>query len=536
MQDEKRVQESWQGLTAIALAIVAVCYTLPASAEVADLGTSASAAIAQCNSLGLTDFSRIQDAPTQVQEVKVVEASAEGPAYCRVEGYISPTIGFELRLPLSNWNGKFFEVGCGGFCGTTHWTFWCPLRRGYACIATDLGHEGSKGGKWAYNNLQEQIDFGYRGAHVAALAGKAITERYYGKAPSKSYFHGCSSGGQQALSEAQRYPWDFDGILAGAPSPTFAGPMMNYIWAKRALVGQDGKVLLTPADVRLLHDAAVARCATGNAAKHGFIDDPLNCKFDPAELLCRPGRQTECLSDAQVQAVKKVYAGPTTSQGVKIYTGGPMPGSELNWLDGGEPYADDVWAEEYFRYIGFVPAPGPGWNFADFDFDRDYKRMETTDAIFGSANDPDLRKFKAAGGKMILYQGWQDQSDIPTDAIDYYETTERTMGGRAATQEFFRMFMVPGMDHCTGGAGAFAIDYLSYLEAWVERGQAPDVMIGAHVEGATRAEDFRMRFPLDPATPVSFTRPVYPYPRIAKYKGSGDPDNAASFVPTAPHH
>lgn len=406
------------------------------------------------------------------------------------------------------------------------------MDRGYACIATDLGHTGSTGGEWGYNNWQEQIDFGYRGAHVTALAGKAITEYFYKKAPSKSYFRGCSSGGQQALSEAQRFPWDLDGILAGAPSPTFAGPMMNYIWAKQALVGKNGKPVLTSADAQLVHDAAVAKCDMDDGVKDGVIDDPRSCNFDPAELLCRPGKQTQCLTDAQVQAVKKVYAGPTTSQGVKIYTGGPLPGSELNWLDSDEPYASDVWAEEYFRYIGFVPAPGPGWKFTDFDFDRDYKRMETADAVFGSADYPDLRKFKAAGGKMILYQGWQDQSDIPEDAIDYYETAEKTMGGRVPTQDFFRMFMVPGMDHSSGGAGAFAIDYLTYLEAWVEHGQAPDVMIGAHVQGTDWEQSLKLMFPLDPATPISFTRPVYPYPLRAKYKRTGDRNNSANFYPS----
>ena len=160
--------------------------------------------------------------------------------------------------------------------------------------------------------------------------------------------------------------------------------------------------------------------------------------------------------------------------------------------------------------------------------------METTDAIFGAANDPDLRKFKAAGGKMILYQGWADQSDPPMDAIDYYETTEKTMGGRAPTQEFFRMFMVPGMHHCSGGAGPFAIDYLTYLEAWVEQGRAPDKMIGAHVTGTNWLQSFRLRFPLNPATPISFTRPIYPYPLSAKYKGSGNPDDAANFISVEP--
>jgi len=525
-------------LIATAGAIALLCCTVPATAQNnASEGTVS--APEHCAAILQTDFSKLIDAPTQVEDAKVIDASADGPAYCQVLGYVSPNVGFKLFLPISNWNGKFLEVGCGGFCGTTEWEFWCPLDRGYACINSDLGHRATRGGEWGYNNLQAQIDFGYRGAHVASLAGKAIIEYYYKKGPSKSYFHGCSSGGQQALSEAQRYPWDFDGILVGAPSPTFAGPMMNFAWAKLALKGREDKSLFTRAEMEFVHAAAVKRCAVGDGLKHGFIDDPRNCKFDPAELLCRAGKQTQCLSDAQVQAIKKVYAGPTNSNGEKIYNGGAMPGSELNWIDGEvDTYVsstgEDNWPEEYFGYIGFWPAPGPGWKYTDFDFDRDYKRMETTDAIFGAANDPDLRKFKAAGGKMILYQGWADQSDPPMDAVDYYETTEKTMGGRGPTQEFFRMFMVPGMHHCSGGAGPFAIDYLTYLEAWVEQDHAPDKMIGAHVTGTNWVQSFRLRFPLKPGTPISFTRPVYPYPLSAKYKGSGDPDDAANFVPVGP--
>jgi len=277
----------------------------------------------------------------------------------------------------------------------------------------------------------------------------------------------------------------------------------------------------------------MANCDMDDGVKDGVIGDPLHCKFDPAELLCKAGKKTNCLSARQVDAIRKVYSGPTTSKGEKIYTGGPLPGSELNWIPG---YVSDAgvmvpWSQEYFSYVGFMPAPGPGWKPAEFDFDRDYKRIRLAESLFGAADNPDLRKFKVAGGKLILYQGGADESDIPTDAIDYYETTQNTMGGRAATQEFFRLFFVPGMNHCTGGAGAFAIDYLPYLERWVEQGKAPDVLIGAHV----KSDDYSdwTDFPVDPVK-VSFTRPVYPYPLRAAYRGTGDPNDAASFGPVNP--
>ena len=235
--------------------------------------------------------------------------------------------------------------------------------------------------------------------------------------------------------------------------------MMYYLWAGRTLHGT-----VTQADLKMLHEKVVAQCDMDDGVKDGVIGDPRHCKFEPATLLCKSGQTAECLTASQIEAVKKVYSGPTTSRGEKIYTGGPMPGSELNWIndEGCCAYVSSKgiarWSGDYFGYVGFMPAPGPSWKMADFDFDRDYKRLRMSESLFGAADNPDLRKFKAAGGKMILYQGWQDESDIPTDSINYYETAEKTMGGRAATQDFFRLFMVPGMNHCTAGAEAFAID------------------------------------------------------------------------------
>ncbi len=498
-----------------------------------------------CEELKTVDFAGIQDAPTQVTDARLVEASADAPAYCMVHAYVIPQVGIELLMPTSGWNGKFLEVGCGGFCGVMN-TAACqmPLHRGYACISSNLGHVGSGMDElWAYsNNLQGLIDWGYRGAHVTALAGKAITEHYYGKSPNKSYFMGCSSGGTQALSEAQRFPWDFDGILGGAPAPYYLDLVLGYAWAGRALVNESGKLVVTHKDLELVHDAVLAKCDMDDGVKDGVISDPLHCKVDPAELLCKAGQNSSCLTAAQIEAVKKVYSGPVTSDGKKTYTGGPLPGSELNWVDGGasEPYAystssnlETNAADTIFRYLAFMPAPGPTWKRTDLDFDADYKRFGMVESIIGPGN-PDLRKFKAAGGKLIVYQGLQDHSDIPRDAIDYYEMTERVMGGRAATQEFFRLFAIPGMDHCTGGPGTFAIDYLSYLEGWVERGQVPDKMIGAHVPNVTWAQSFRLRFPLSPDVPISFTRPIYPFPVRAKYKGTGDPTKAENFRPVEP--
>jgi feruloyl esterase len=485
----------------------------------------------QCKALENVDFSGIQEAPTKVTQANLVEPSGEVPAHCQVEGYVTPNVGFNLLLPLSNWNGKFLERGCGGDCGsssTSDVLNLCsdPLRRGYACIISDMGHKGW-GGLWAYNNLQAQVDFGYRGAHVTALAGKAITEYYYGKAPKYAYFTGCSTGGRQALVEAQRFPWDFDGIVAGAPWINDSDSAMQYVWNDVVLSNKDGKPLLNHADLELVHDAALSKCDMDDGVKDGIIGNPLACNFDPGELVCKSEKNSKCITRAQADAVKKVYSGPTTSRGKKLYTGGSPIGSELAWV-GVSLSNGNAWAIPYFRYEVMPPA-GPNWQESDFNFDRDYKRFEggVQESLLNAAN-PDLRKFKSGGGKLILFQGGMDSDVVPANTIDYYQTVEKTMGGRAATQEFFRLFIVPGMKHCSGGPGAFAIDYLSYLENWVERGQAPDLMLGAHVKEPT------MSFPLSRNDHILFTRPVYPYPLQAKYKSSGDPNDASSFRSVEP--
>ena len=486
----------------------------------------------QCKGLPGADFSGINDASTQVTDAKVEDAAAGAPAYCKVQGYVSPQVGFELRLPLTNWNGKFMEVGCGGFCGDTDFIFLCdsPLRKDYACVVTDMGHKSTKlDAKWAYNNLQAQVDYGFRATHVAALAGKAITEHYYGKAPAKSYYLGCSCGGRQGLVEAQQFPWDFDGIIVGAPAINYSGVFMDLHWKTRAVADKDGNPLFSDADIALVHSAAIGKCDKDDGVKDGLIGDPRTCKFDPSDLVCRAGAKTGCLSPGQVAAMKKFYSGPVTSTGERIFPGGGMPGSETSVFGiNGFQSVFANFSREFFQYLGFVPAPGPSWKSSDFDFDRDYKRLGMLESLFASTN-PDLRKFKAAGGKLILWQGWADGAVSPLNTIDYYETVERTMGGAAATRDFFRLFMLPGVDHCWGGEGASVVDVLTYMEAWVEKNQAPDMMMSAHLKAGTDT----LNWPSDPAL-IGFTRPVYPYPLQAKYKGMGDPNKAENFGPAKP--
>lgn len=490
---------------------------------------------ARCRAVAGADFSQIQDATTQVTSAKYTPATGELPAFCDVQGYIQPQIGVQIRLPDA-WNGKFLSFGCGGFCGTL-FIAGCdaPLRKGYACIFTDMGHRSTAlDAKWAYNNLQGEVDFAFRATHVSAVAGKAITEHYYGKAPTRSLFMGCSTGGRQGLVAAQRFPYDFDGIVAGAPVIDETGDGMALLWNVVAALGKDGRSILSPADLRLVHAAAIAKCDADDGVKDGLIGDPRTCAFDPAALQCSASKSGDCLSKEQADAVKKIYQGPVTSTGKKLYTGGAMPGSELNWI-GNYVSADEGTSTYYkfmgdlFGYMGFMPDPGPSWKPTDFNFDRDYKRVGMMEALYSGSN-PDLRKFKDNGGKLLVYQGWADQSVVPLNIIDYYETATRTMGGRKATEEFFRLFMVPGMNHCTGGEGAYAIDYLDAMERWVEQGQAPDQLLSVRPkDGAPPAVGFPIA-----AADVQFSRPVYPYPDYPRYSGRGDQNDANNFSRTTP--
>jgi feruloyl esterase len=529
--------------------ITLIAISIPALGATAPTNPSA----ARCLQLANEDFTEIQDAPTQITEAKLVAAAGTIPEYCRIEGYVKPQVGFDLLLPSDKWNGKFMEVGCGGWCGSIDVSRCdAALHRGYACIASDMGHKGTEDDTlWADGNLPAQVDFGYRATHVVALTGKAIAHRYYDRAPAHSYFVGCSTGGYQGVMEAQRFPWDFDGIVAGAPDIDEGAANLRATWIVRTFLDKNGKPLLTHDALRLTHEAVLKRCDMDDGLKDGIVGDPLACKFDPAELLCKPGQSSGCLTPAQVDVINKLYAGPMTSDGKSISTGGYLRGSELSW--------EDFWpasgVEQFYKFGLYGYSASLQFKYTDFDFDRDYKRLGL--APWYDNSNPDLRKLKEAGTKLIVYHGETDTVDLPGAMIDYYETVEKTMGGRASTQDFFRLFLTPGMNHCTGGAGAYAIDYLTYLEQWVEQGKAPDVLIGAHVSDSyvataplpksvrdlpaditpearvSIAIDF-LELPLDPAIPVAFTRPVYPYPTRAKYLGRGDPNSASSFGPVGP--
>lgn len=512
----------------VAAALNMIVQSSAAAADAAETGT--------CESLRTQDFSMVLDAPTQVISAHRVAATAQIPAHCRVNGYAAPNVGFGIMLP-EVWNGKFMQIGCGGYCGMAlegDNANVCndTVGRGYACLASDMGHKGMAiDGLWAYQDLQAQASWAVSATHVATLAGKAIAQKYYAQALRKSYFMGCSTGGRQALQAAQRFPWDFDGIVAGAPGADIGGLLLSYVWAYQAMHDESGHSRLNVNDMKRVTAAALKRCDRDDGVNDGIIGNPLQCPFDVGDLACTDIGTESCLTPEQINAVRKIYAGPTTPDGVKLVSGGPLPGSEG---DSWESYLAGPLVQLYtdaFRYLFFSPAPGPTWALNDFDFTRDYKRMGVMQAFIESAY-PDLRRFKAAGGKLLIYQGTND-AGLVRPAIDYHDTVERTMGGRRNTQEFFRMFLLPGVGHCSGGPGADAADFLSYLEAWAERGQAPERIVSGHVKEPDPMSYPYQLFPRDPAQ-LSFTRPIYPYPAWAQYTGKGDPNDANNFRPVRP--
>lgn len=498
----------------------------------------------RCNRLGQLDLSGLGEAPTTVLATEVVARSGHLPAYCRVTGNVHPAVGFELRLPdATDWNGKLLMQGCGGSCGVIMiGQADDALMRGYAVVATDQGHRGPYlSSQWAWNNLAAEIDAAFRSSHVTVIAAKALLAAFYGEPQRYAYFRGCSNGGRRALRTAQTFPHDFDGIIGGAAPPDYDGTL-NGLWNLRANTDADGNNILREPQLELLHDAALAACDLDDGLEDGIISRPLDCPFDPAALICGEKAGDNCLSDAQVMAAKLIYQGPRDSNGRALTVGGPPVGSELNWRRYINPPGVENVAkkrrEAALAYTFFFEDPGPGFRFEDFDFDTHPEQSRTMRALF-SADNPDLREFAAAGGKLMYYWGYQDP--LPAESIiDYYHTVQRVMGGANGTEDFFRLFLIPGGNHCVGGPGASLVDYLSAMEAWVERDTAPDRLIGAKLKRPLEGHQYPLGSSLEigliHADPrrfrdaVAFTRPVVPYPRTICYSGRGDDTRAESFV------
>ncbi len=459
-------------------------------------------------------------------------ATVQVPAFCRVAATVDKEVRIELWMP-KEWNQKLLGVGNGGLAGSISYAAMVrPLEQGYATSSTDTGHQGAStsDGEWALGNYERIVNFADRGTHVMAEADKLILGAFYGAKPAHSYFSGCSQGGHEAMIEAQRYPADFDGIIAGDPANNWTHHYIGgHLWMALAMDG-DGYI---PADkVHILADAVNEQCDASDGIKDGVLNDPRRCNFKPETLLCKGSDTSQCFTGAQVAAVEKIWAGLRTTEGQVIYPG-LVPGGEAGpggwagYVTGNAP-GQGRHASLGVPFFKFMVFDDPNWDYKTFKFnatdgfdsDIDYTDSKLA-ALFNAVN-PDLAAFKARGGKLIHYHGWSDPDITPLNSINYYESVMKAQGsdvhGLQSTVEFYRLFMVPGMWHCQGGPGTTNFDMIEPLDQWAEKGVAPDKVIASHATNGI----------------VDRTRPLCPYPQEAEWKGSGSTDDAANFVCALP--
>jgi len=447
------------------------------------------------------------------------------PAFCRVVGSIKPTtdsdVRFELWLPAAGWNGTFLQTGNGGAAGLIDYgSMATPLSRGFAFTNTDTGHEGTPDDfSWVVGHPERFTDFAYRAVHELTVVGKALTAEHYGRAPVKAFWEGCSTGGRQGLMEAQRYPEDYDAIIAGAPASNWTPLMALGVLIQRTVSGPDG---LSAESLTLLHESALAQCDALDGVKDRVITDPTRCAFTPASIRCAPGVASGCLSAGAVAAAERIYRGVVTRDGT-VRIPGTGPGSEPLWGAYAGPFQI---GSNYFRY---VVARDPQWTPARFDVDADLARAGQLQVAAPDAMNPDLGRFFARGGKLLTYHGTTDGLIPYGNSVNYYESVVAKLG-KEKVERSARLYLVPGMDHCFDGEGAFVIDWLRALDEWAKSGTAPDAVPARHpAQVAAR--------PSGAAPAVAskaFTRPVCPYPKMAKYTGSGDTADASNFACAMP--
>ena len=473
--------------------------------------------IKKCSDIQLASFG----SDVKIESATLVAAKGKMPEHCDVRGVIWPENRFALELP-TEWNSRFNMVGNGGSAGVLRMELMDnALGRGFATATTDTGHDDTKepGASFAErspkntNWARKVDDFAFLAPHETAVVAKRTIQFYYGEQPRHSYWTGCSTGGRQGLMEAQRYPNDFDGIVVGAPVLDHTGTLMRHIWNGQAV--QQGPGRIGAEKLPTLARAVYGKCDALDGLADGIIENPLRCNFDPAIDVpkCTEYKDApDCFTAAQIASLKNVYGGVRNSSG-KVLFPGQLPGAEIGWA--GSIVGDSVGlklAETYIRYMAFEPPPGPGWSFKDFNFDVDPQKLA---GIAGKVNatSPDLNALWKRGGKVIHYHGWADQAATALMSVHYYGAVLERFG-KKETDNFYRFFPIPGMAHCRGGPGCGEVDWLTPITNWVEKGIAPDKLIGAHVENgkATR------------------TRPLCPFPQVARYQGSGSIDEAENFT------
>lgn len=465
-------------------------------------------------------------------DIRITDATVAGPdttrrqwpgairiSYCRVMGVMGRSVEFGAVLP-DEWNGQLLMVGNGGFAGSL-----APLsgaNEGFLAITTNTGHTAdATDARWARDDVERQLDYGYLAVHETAEVGKALARAYYGAAARYAYFAGCSNGGRQALMEAQRFPLDFDGILAGAPAYDFTDIGAAFIRNTKVNSPAPARLarnVVTPENVKLLSAKVLETCDAIDGVKDGVIDDPRRCHVNLASITACPGDHAapDCLTKAQRAVIAAIYS-PTRIGGREIYPGQPFggegePGGWIAWITGSRAPNGELQPPLQARFaIGFKYfAEDSAWDYATYDLShwaRDVRFVRT----YLNATDPDLSAFAAHGGKLLIFHGWSDPALNPLATIAYYERVTR---GDAKSAANVRLYLLPGVLHCSGGAGPDQVAFLPALREWVERGRAPDRLI------ATKFEQHR----------AVRTRPVCPYPHHAAYTGQGSTDSASSFV------
>ena len=441
-----------------------------------------------------------------------VNPFANLPSFCRVAATLTPSsdsdIKIEVWLPAQGWNGKLQAVGNGAWAGNISYPAMATaLAAGYGTVSTDTGHVGGNG-NFMVDHPEKLVDFEERSVHEMTVTAKALAAAYYGATPKQAYFNGCSTGGRQALTEAQRYPMDFDAIISGAPANAVRRQAFGQIWLWQA-THKDDASLLTPEKYAVLHKAALGQCDALDGVKDGVIENPLACKFDPAATQCKSGDGPDCLTAPQVDAARKIYAGAFHAKTHERLYPGLEPGSETGWNQ--SVAARPVnYSEDFFKYIVYKNAE---WDPKTLNYDADVVAADNVKTGL-DATDADLTKFFGRGGKLLIYHGWSDPGVPPYNSVNYYNSVLKATPDKKAAADSVRLFMVPGMAHCGGGDGTSTFDVAAALDTWVETKKAP-----AQIPAAKMVEGHAVR-----------TRPLCAYPAVATYKGTGSTDDAANFT------
>jgi feruloyl esterase len=465
---------------------------------------------------------------------------AHAAEHCEVKGVATPTsdsvINFTLWLPpAGKWNGKYLQKGSGGWGGEAYsYALITPLNRGYAAAVTDDGHSGDGTARFVVGHPEKLIDFGYRAIHETSRQSRAILNAFYGKAQKQAYFVGCSDGGREALMQAQRFPEDFNGIVAGAPANNWTHQFAGFIWDEKAMLA-GGTSILPASKLNLLQAAALKACDAKDGVRDGIIDNPRDCAFDPEALLCKAADTEDCLTGAQVEAVKKIYSGAKDPDTGKPISPGFEPGMEAHpstwtqWLleAGQARFGNSNFADVVYE--------GRPWDWRTSDLHDDVALADEKEAPYVNATNPDLRTFRAHGGKLIVYHGWGDAAVAPQNSIDYYHQVRsflakypeaRTAAAATTLDDFYLLFMVPGMSHCWGGVGPDSFgnqevpapglvqdadhDVVIALDRWVVGGTAPERIVATKL-------------------PEMMTRPLCAYPKVARYQGQGSANDEKNF-------